>query len=85
MQPPADPGHRTHAQVDVKIKLQAKGDPSERKTREQVAAALPPKATLDRFRAVVARAKAGSLTVPLDVSEVRCDITINGLRGRCQD
>jgi hypothetical protein len=58
-------------QVDVKIKLQAKGDPSERRTREQVVAALPPKEALDRFRAIVARAKAGSLTVPLDVSEVR--------------
>lgn len=64
------------SQVDVKIKLQVKSDPSERKTREQVAAALPPKTTLDRFRAIVARAKAGSLTVPHDVSEVRCCLSI---------
>lgn len=60
------------SQVDAKIKLQAKGSASSaRKTREEVLAALPLKATLDRFRAVIARAKAGSLTVPPEVSEVR--------------
>jgi hypothetical protein len=44
---------------------------SKRKTQEEIAAALPSKEKLDAFRALIHQAKAGTLTVSSEVSEVR--------------